>query len=378
MNIANLKQGQEFKNLKELCTQLEIQYKDSTNSKKAILKEVERFAKLSRKGRRICVEEVYLIPKEKVDNRKGHSGTTKGLNAGSMKFGKYIDVLLENLLFKQKQKDDVIYITNSCIAQKIQMVNFNYRVCLANREKFHKFLYNRYFYSPYTATNDVFSCIYSKMRPAITSSLNRLQAQGKITYNVTYITYYENENTVVTDVENKKIIQLEINTLKGMEITPKKMMWNNKKRQEFYAKVNEKVKEYFYNNGKEIDGIYQGYKIFNIKNIKEQENIKTIEKEFNNIFATDVMDSIRNNNERIKQKYTHEFTGWGVPKYKKWDEERITSLKYINLVEHSINILISHNAINITQRIEAMRTNKQVEQENIAMAKEYTKLFGNG
>ena len=42
MKIGNLKHGQTLKNIKELCEVLKIPYKDSTDSRKAIFKDLEK------------------------------------------------------------------------------------------------------------------------------------------------------------------------------------------------------------------------------------------------------------------------------------------------------------------------------------------------
>ena len=42
MKIGNLKHGQTLKNIKELCEVLKIPYKDSTDSRKAIFKDLDR------------------------------------------------------------------------------------------------------------------------------------------------------------------------------------------------------------------------------------------------------------------------------------------------------------------------------------------------
>ena len=69
-----LEVGKYDKNLKEICREIGIKYKDNTSSRKANLKEIERYYLLERKGNGYWVKEKYNIPKDKIDNRKNNSG----------------------------------------------------------------------------------------------------------------------------------------------------------------------------------------------------------------------------------------------------------------------------------------------------------------
>lgn len=377
MNLSNLELNKKYKNYKEISELLHEPNK-SGKAKQLQLKDWERYFTYKKDGQGFIITEIYTDAKEKIDNRKGNTGTSEGSRGHNNKYGKYIDVLLENFLYKQQQKDDVIYITNNCLAEMIKMVNYNYRTCVNNRERFHNFLYCRYKYPSSIAENDIFSCIYSKVRPAITSSLNRLQEQDKITYTTNYITYTKHKSKATSDFENDDIKKIEDDTLKefslekGEEISKKKLLFHQDLKIEFYKKLNEKVIKYFEEIGQEIDGFYQGYKIIvlNVEKQKQDKDIKISEKEFNELFLTDVIESIKNNNERIKQKYAKEWMG--VPNYNIWDKERITSLKYAKMLEHCTKILISYETLNIVDLILKTKTKK----ENIAEAEEMLKLFG--
>lgn len=79
MNVDKLKEGQIIKNYKELCGLLEIKV-EAGNSKKAQLKELERFAKYHKEGNKFIIDEVYSDIKEKVDGRfnNGNKGEFYG------------------------------------------------------------------------------------------------------------------------------------------------------------------------------------------------------------------------------------------------------------------------------------------------------------
>ena len=59
MKIGNLKHGQTLKNIKELCEVLKIPYKDSTDSRKAIFKDLDRYCKYHKEGRKIVIDEIF-------------------------------------------------------------------------------------------------------------------------------------------------------------------------------------------------------------------------------------------------------------------------------------------------------------------------------
>lgn len=84
MRLETLKEGLEFKNMIDMCEKLELEYKDSTNSRQAIMKEVERYVEISREGRRLTIVKVYDTPKEKIDGRI-NSGQRKNCRGNNRK-----------------------------------------------------------------------------------------------------------------------------------------------------------------------------------------------------------------------------------------------------------------------------------------------------
>lgn len=65
MNIKNLTEGMEIKNYKELCNILEIKVSDG-NSKKKQLKDLERYCKFRKEGRKFIIEQIYEEEKAKI------------------------------------------------------------------------------------------------------------------------------------------------------------------------------------------------------------------------------------------------------------------------------------------------------------------------
>lgn len=69
MNLENIKQGDVFKNYKELCIALDVLPKGG-KSKMAHIRELERHFSFSRQKYQITIEDIYAEPSEKVQRRK--------------------------------------------------------------------------------------------------------------------------------------------------------------------------------------------------------------------------------------------------------------------------------------------------------------------
>lgn len=68
MDTSNLKAGMVVKNYIELCKLLGESIKTG-NAKRAHLKEIERYVKLQKIGYEFLINEIYKIPKDKIDGR---------------------------------------------------------------------------------------------------------------------------------------------------------------------------------------------------------------------------------------------------------------------------------------------------------------------
>lgn len=68
MNFDFLEKGKVIKNYKELCKLANMDVK-AGDSKKAQLKELERYCEYTRIGNKFVIKEVYDKPKEKEDKR---------------------------------------------------------------------------------------------------------------------------------------------------------------------------------------------------------------------------------------------------------------------------------------------------------------------
>ncbi|MCM3732015.1 hypothetical protein M3196_10125 [Fictibacillus nanhaiensis] len=94
MKVEKLQPGQTFKNYKVLCSELGIPIKNGKDSKEAQYKEIARYCKYTRSGHSFIIEEMYQVPKEKIDNR----GKSEGSRSNNNVYNNAIQLLITDLL----------------------------------------------------------------------------------------------------------------------------------------------------------------------------------------------------------------------------------------------------------------------------------------
>ena len=100
ININNLKEGMIIKNYKELCSMLDIPI-SSSNSKKAQLKELNRYCEYHKEGNKFIIDTIYDIPLEKEDKRQYaiHSKYKKEFNIDhKLKYHKGIYYIIDKYM----------------------------------------------------------------------------------------------------------------------------------------------------------------------------------------------------------------------------------------------------------------------------------------
>lgn len=110
MNISNIKTGDTFKNYKQLCEVLEVN-QEAGNSKKAQLKEFERYFKYEREGHKYKIVSIYDVPLPENNNKT-----------------KYIQTIEKLILDKLVQEDNNghIFISKNNLLEELKMINENY------------------------------------------------------------------------------------------------------------------------------------------------------------------------------------------------------------------------------------------------------------
>ncbi|NMM64380.1 hypothetical protein HBE96_17305 [Clostridium sp. P21] len=364
MEVTNLHKGQIFKSLKELCELLNIEYKDSTNSRNKIIKELECYFKFHKDGRKIVIDEIYDTPKEKVDNR-GKSEGSRGNNTEGI-YGKYIDKLLINYFkYCLENENYVLWETVNMLAERVGMINSNFRIVNSNKYEFKQLINkennikmtNTPFYNVFTKINEL------KRKPII-SSLDRLQKNDLITYEMSYIIYYKHENRLPKIGEDEIIKECIDKAKEKFKIKSTKEIMNNEKlKNEYYEYVNKLVTEQI----EECDGIYSGFKIILDERILDLKvnNIRKQKEEFNKIIIKKIKEKMAKNKKKIDEEYGDYF-GTPNPFWKKYIKE-ILDVNYLAYTEVVIDYICNLNKKNITYEIENI---KRQMQQNIKDAQE--------
>jgi len=137
MNISNLRKYFEvsntIKSYKVVCTILEIKVL-SGNSKKAQLKEMERYFKYHKEGNKFIIEQIYSEPLPKIDHRKDNNVT---------EYTKIIENLILDLLLQggtTKQGFGRVFLSKNQLFKEFNMINDNYVFCKRRILKLSKFM----------------------------------------------------------------------------------------------------------------------------------------------------------------------------------------------------------------------------------------------
>ena len=133
MDLDFLEKGKVIKNYKELCKLANIEVKTG-DSKKAQLKELERYCKYIKIGNKFVIDEVYEKPKDKKDGRKNNK----------RKSADYIEdlelILIGEMLLNDYKTHNRLVIGKSVLLRETGLVNINYSYCKRRINKLSKFL----------------------------------------------------------------------------------------------------------------------------------------------------------------------------------------------------------------------------------------------
>lgn len=117
MKLENIYEGLVVKSYRQLCELLEIEITGG-NSKKAQLKELERFVKYHKEGNKFIVDEVYSEPLEKIDRRAMTNKLRSGTSNHRWKDYENLNIPIELMnnygIYKITLKDD-IYIGSTIV-----------------------------------------------------------------------------------------------------------------------------------------------------------------------------------------------------------------------------------------------------------------------
>jgi len=357
--LTGLKVGREFKNLKELCLTINVEYKDSTNSRIKAKKEIERYMKLDTKGRKVIIAEIYKEALEKIDGRK-ENGHAEGSRNNNNPYGKYIDVILkEYIITTEKTK---FYTTTNILAKEFGLINLNYSVASSNKRKYFQYSYREVNgEANKTAMWDTFGIIKGVLKGAVRSSLDRIATTGIITYKEAYIVIFNNNTRIATAKETKIIKKCESEILELLDTTKQKMQFNDRLRNQYYIAVEKLACQRLDNYNKH----FVGYEIKILKNIKSETSaieIKILKENVNRVFKERInksLDKIRNKTKIDVKIGSPKWVGTANPSWDIWIKNRI-NITYLYYSKYILDSLIGLNYKNITEDIENTKVTEYI------------------
>lgn len=254
LNLDNIKVGDTFIGQTALCKALGIEPKKSGNSKKAQeeqLKQYIRFEKVSQK--KIVILEIYSTPKIKKDDRT---------NGNNSIYREDFLVILAKMLLKMDSSNEEILFSRGKLAEKLCLVNSNYRKGRINVE-----LLSKKFKIPVENILDFYMINNTKIAKNIDSALLYYENSNyfSILREIAVCTKH-NKHRMATQ-EERDLIELckrkilEEMKFKSIEQVYYKNMWYI-----FNDKVIKEVQKYNDN----IKYYYRAYKFFYINRVELQ------------------------------------------------------------------------------------------------------------
>ncbi|RBW69465.1 hypothetical protein [Bacillus taeanensis] len=252
MEIDKLKEGQVFKNYKELCKELGVEIKNG-KSKKYQLVELSRYCNYRKDGHKFNIEEVYKNPLPKVENKR------------NAKYKNLIELLVLDLLAQCNDKS--ITISRSKLLRIINMTNIYYGYCSENVPELSDYTKIReaIIYDFYNTSN-------SNFKSTVETALKGLRDRSVIIYNTVTKVSKDNKtvNETATEEELEIILECENKVLEELGFEKISEVRCSRYWKKFKKSVKEKL-----NERSNIDFYYIAYDITISK--------KYIDKKLNNL-----------------------------------------------------------------------------------------------
>lgn len=167
-NVELISAGEIFRNYKALCERFEDTPRTG-NSKKAHIKNLERYFDFYQDGHKIVITEIYSTPKDLIDLRAEGGNNVKYLNK--------IEYLILDLLAQEENKGKV-FISKNKLMESLNMVNPNYMFGKYNTSKIEE-----YTTISQHSINDFYGTADGVLKRNLSSALKSLKDKSLIFYN---------------------------------------------------------------------------------------------------------------------------------------------------------------------------------------------------
>jgi hypothetical protein len=332
MNIEKLISGKTFKNYKELCTDLGMEVKKSSKSKKYQLRELERYCTYIKEGHSFKITEVFSDPRPKVDNRGKSEGSRRDV------YGNLIQLLIADLLAQTKAGR--ISISRGRLLLAINMVNENYSYCGENVPKLSK-----YTDIEEAVIYDFLNTSNSNFKSTVETALKQLMDKRIIWYDRVTKVSKGNTRDTATQEDKEIIMKYETEVLKSFGYKSISQVRSSK-----HWKLFKKEVQKLLNKNSDIDYYYFAYDItVNKEGLKEErqelsdfllEDMQRLE--YHCKLNITVSDHLKEN---AKKRHDNHFTGsQKMNKYRREDQ-------YIEKISKLIGYLVDLSASDIMKHI---------------------------
>jgi hypothetical protein len=321
-----------YKNYKELCEAMDWQVK-SGNTKKAQMKELNRYCIYHKVGNSFIIDEVF----EESDIKECEDIRNK--------YNKYIEKLILHELSKRKPNKEkrTINIAKNTLYKKLYMVNQNYNLC---RNEINKF--SRYVKVPTTAVYDFFNNTSGKLKDNVERTLNKLQNQCLIKWEYkTAVRLRTGSARNATDEEINMILEAERSALFVLEEKCKSDVFKKGKWNDFQKEVEKQLED---------TNIMYYFKTFYINTTKEFRemllgdiDLELYRNELNSTLYLSTIETARRKGKKVRDKYLVNSLKNGEYFMKpKFENERVQiSDEYIDFTKRIASNVIDIDCIDI-------------------------------
>lgn len=376
MKIQNIKQGQIFKNYKELCKALEVDIK-AGKAKILQLKDFNRYFTYKKQGIKYVIDEIYEISKEKVDGRENNKGGNNRV------FVDDIEKLILHIL--HESKDDMVSISRNRLYRKLNMINDNYIVARNNVPILSEFIN-----LPQEAIYEFYDNSNSSLKNTVERNLKRLRSKALIMWEATTtVAIYETDiekdilnqpklseggnllyetklkHRVASKEEKKFILKCEKEVMFSLGCETLQKVFLLGKWRTFKKEVEKKLKE-----ATNIQYYYDTYTItFNLEDIEEEcvrLELEEVEKAKENLNTNAIKTLAKGNKTRNTSAKNKLKNSFGTIPGKEKLEYRASDV-YVEEQGQLAFMLMNHKAANITKKVyKKTKESKSIESEVLA------------
>ena len=376
MKIENLKEGMVVKNYKELCL-LTNMIPCAGNSKKAQLKELERFVKYHKEGNKFAIDEIYDKPLDKMDGRSIIKEDDKRHEGNGSVYGDNVKRLLLYLMATSSENDEIV-LPISILLNKLSMTNINYSLGRRNQDKLSEILNIDEIY-----INEFYDTTHQNLKRTLENNLNQLDRKAILRWKtvrmickrVAEVKYNEldeieidmdtntinynirEEYSVATKEQDLIILEAENEVLKQLELNDINEVFRYGMVELFYKRVYSIIKR-----KANIMYYFNGYKLIFNKDIvvneleKYGEDVYSVKDELNQKVKEKLLDNAIKRKDRVEEEFK-DVIGDLPPIVKEIKKIRLED-DYLKQVQ-----LIIDNVIDIAAKDVRNRLVEKVEQQ---------------